>query len=144
MTDACVVDEEPAQAGLQVDVGRHLPEDLVETVVLEHHRKRVHVLAGGAEALLGLLQVRELRRLEVLHCKAANRRVDHRRNKKEVPQSRVVHRDDPRPPVLANIDVALTRQAAENIANRRSRQAVPLAETGLSRSASGSSSIVRI
>src|SRR3954447_26996847 len=44
---------------------------------------------------------------------------------------RVVHGDDPRPSVLANVDVAFPSQAPEDFPNRRTRKAVALTQDHL-------------
>ena len=49
----------------------------------------------------------------------------------EIAQRGVVHRDDPRTPVLADVDIAFTGKAAEYVPHRRPRQPVPLAQAGL-------------
>ena len=59
VTDAGVVDEQPAEARLQIGVARHFTDDLVEAVVLQHHGEGVAADTGAAEALLRILKIRQ-------------------------------------------------------------------------------------
>ena len=59
VADPGVVDQQPAEARLQIDVAGHLADDLVEAIVFEHHRERVASDACGAEPLLCVLEARQ-------------------------------------------------------------------------------------
>ena len=54
VADAGVIDQQPPEARAQIHIPRHLAHDLVEAVVLQHHRRRV-----GGQAGLRLVQVRD-------------------------------------------------------------------------------------
>ncbi|MOA30210.1 hypothetical protein D3C78_1512770 [compost metagenome] len=114
VADAGVIDQQAAEARLEIDIAGHVADQCVEMVVLHDHGWRIARHAGRAEPLLRVPQLTKLFRPEILHGKAADRGVDHRGDQKEMPQRLVIHRNDARTAISADVDIAFTLQTAEN------------------------------
>ncbi len=129
--DPRVVDQQPPEARRQIFVVRHLADDRMEALV---HQRPVGGIAAAdriAEGGLRLLQQRDLVGPGVLGGEARDGGIDHRRGEEEIAHGLVGHGRHLRAPVLVQHEISLARHLAQDLAQRRARDAVALGQIRL-------------